>query len=130
MKRISLCVALLIVLSNSSYAYHAYPKDKLLTSTATFIDVRSINARQRLQKIKPKALWVDPHSLMEINDFLKSHIKQKDKEFIIYCSCPDDEYAIAMAEIMDREGYTNVYILKDGFNTLDNYNLLVKDVRK
>lgn len=84
--------------------------------SGTYIDVRSIYARERDVRFHKQAIWVDPHSIMDINDFLVQNQHNKQHNFIIYCSCPNEEYAIAMAEIMEREGFTHVYILKGGWD--------------
>lgn len=112
-----------LVASMTSYTV-AYDVTNTIDSTATYIDVRSINAKERLHADIKGAIWVDPHSLMDINDFLKS--ADKDKKYIVFCACPHDEYSTAFAELMDREGFTSVIVLKDGWDVLSRNHLSIR----
>lgn len=127
MKKVISLAALFAALASQTMAWDYYPTENLQDSKASFVDVRSIYAREFYGGMKPGSTWVDSHSIMSINDFLKHNSYDKNQAFVIYCSCPDDEYAIAMAELMDREGYTNVYVLKDGWQVLTEQNLIDKD---
>lgn len=118
MKRILLLFTLFLSFFSYNFAYNYIMVNDLNTTNGTLIDVRSIYARERDTRFQKGSTWIDPHSLMDINDFLKLNIYNKEQPFIIYCSCPNDEYSIAMAELMDREGFTHVYILKNGWDEL------------
>ena len=117
-------IALTILLSCYVSANANYQITDTLDSSATYIDIRSINAKERLGADMKGAIWVDPHSLMDINDFLKS--ADKKKKYIIFCSCPHEEYSTALAEIMNREGFENIFILKDGWDVISNHHLTVR----
>lgn len=119
---IVLLLFMLIPISTNAYDYLS--EADINNKSITYIDIRSENARNRLGGNKPNAIWVDPHSLMKINNFLKDNLNKKDKKFAIFCACPNDEYAIALAEIMEREGYSKVYVLSQGWDILNSHNLI------
>ena len=131
MKKAFFIVLLLLLCSTPiSYAINYYPSNQLNSDKAIFIDVRSIYAKEYYKSFKPGSIWVDPHSLMEINGFIKDNLSRKDATFVIYCSCPHDEYSIAMTELLEREGFSHVYVLKNGWDILTEQNLITKEGRK
>lgn len=127
MKKIITALAMITAFIPNVMAWNYYPPDKLQDPSISFVDVRSIYAREFYKGMKSGSIWVDSHSITSINDFLKSNMHEKNKTFVIYCSCPDDEYAIAMAELMEREGYTQVYVLQNGWQVLTEKNLILRD---
>lgn len=112
------CLSALLITASNVWAYQVI--DEILPN-AMYIDIRSINAIEYFKADVPGAIWVNPHSLMDINDFLKS--SNKKKSYIIFCACPHDEYSTALAEMMDREGFTDVSVLHDGWDVLEENNL-------
>ena len=65
-----------------------------------------------------------PPKLAHYQQFPKTSDKRK--KYIVFCSCPHDEHSIALAEIMDREGYENVYVLEDGWDILSDNHLTTR----
>ena len=110
-----------ICCSISSYAYQT---TTTLDMSATYIDIRSSHAKELLGEDMIGAIWVNPQDLLTINNFLKTSDKRK--KYIVFCSCPHDEHSIALAEIMDREGYENVYVLEDGWDILSDNHLTTR----
>ena len=100
---------------------YAYQTTSDLDISATYIDIRSSHAKELLNEDMPGAIWVNPQNLLIINNFLKTSDKRK--KYIVFCSCPHDEHSIALAEIMDREGYENVYVLEDGWDIISDNHL-------
>lgn len=85
-------------------------KYKLLMNclSALLITASNVWAYQVIDEILPNAMYID------IN---------KKKSYIIFCACPHDEYSTALAEMMDREGFTDVSVLHDGWDVLEENNL-------
>lgn len=121
MKKLFLVFAMAICCSITSYAYQT---TTTLDMSATYIDIRSAHAKELLGEDMIGAIWVNPQDLLTINNFLKTSDKRK--KYIVFCSCPHDEHSIALAEIMDREGYENVYVLEDGWAILSDNHLTTR----
>ena len=103
---------------------YAYKTTSDLDMSATYIDIRSSHTKELLDEDMPGAIWINPQNLLIINNFLKTSDKRK--KYIVFCSCPHDEHSIALAELMDREGYKNVYVLEDGWDIITDNHLTTR----
>ena len=121
LKKLFLLFVMSICCSINSYAYQT---TTTLDMSATYIDIRSAHAKELLGEDMVGAIWVNPQNLLTINNFLKTSDKRK--KYIVFCSCPHDEHSIALAEIMDREGYENVYVLEDGWDIISDNHLTTR----
>ena len=121
LKKLFLLFVISICCSINSYAYQT---TTTLDMLATYIDIRSSHAKELLGEDMVGAIWINPQNLLTINNFLKTSDKRK--KYIVFCSCPHDEHSIALAEIMDREGYENVYVLEDGWDILSDKHLTTR----
>lgn len=82
----------------------------------TLIDVRSQNSRANSNLIVPGAIWIDPNSGQALQDFINT--ADKDKPYIIFCSCPDDNYSVRAAQLLTKNGFKDVMVLKDGWDSI------------
>jgi rhodanese-related sulfurtransferase len=90
--------------------YSAHPE-------ITLIDVRSIKSRQRSNLGVHGAVWIDPHSEIALKEFVSS--ADKNKTYSIFCSCPDDGFSINAWQILTQSGFSNVSVLKDGWDAIN-----------
>lgn len=83
---------------------------------STFIDVRSQNSRAKSKQTVPGAIWIDPQSGQALQDFIAT--ADKDKAYIIFCSCVDDNYSIRAAQLLTKNGFKDVKVLKNGWDAI------------
>lgn len=85
------------------------------------VDVRSINSRNRSQLELPNEIWINPYKEKPLSDFINN--QDKDKQYVVFCSCIDDGYSIKTAQILTEEGFVNVQVLKNGWDALQAANV-------
>lgn len=82
----------------------------------TLIDVRSANSREGSNLGVKKAIWIDPKSGSALQDFIAT--ADKSLSYTIFCSCVDDNYSIRAAQLLVKNGFKNVVVLKGGWDAL------------
>ena len=83
---------------------------------STLIDVRSINSRNKSKLVIPGEVWINPYSGPELAKFIAA--SDKDKPYTVFCSCVDDNYSIRTAQLLAKNGFKNVNVLKDGWDSI------------
>ena len=80
-------------------------------STPLVVDVRSVTARRLEPKRIPGAIHV-PHDQVDqhLNDFAR------DREVILYCTCPNEASAAQVAKLLMRQGFVKVRPLHGGLD--------------
>lgn len=91
------------------------------------IDVRSTQSRARSGKEVPGEIWIDPYKRKPLTEFINT--QDKDKAYMIYCSCPDDGYSIRAAQILIDNGFANVKVLKDAANLILENRLPMEKIK-
>ncbi|MCE5284345.1 MAG: rhodanese-like domain-containing protein [Pelosinus sp.] len=89
---------------------------KTLQNEVKLLDVRSINSRNKSNLILQKAIWIDPHNESVLLDFIAK--SDKNAVYVVFCSCKDDGYSIRLAQQLNDNGFTNVSVLKNGWNSI------------
>lgn len=84
----------------------------------TLIDVRSKNSRTNSKMGVYGAMWIDPASGQAFQDFVST--ADKNKSYTIFCSCIDDNYSIRAAQMLTKNGFQNVKVLKGGWDAIKN----------
>lgn len=116
--RIVLFAAVMLMLSNIASAaqipYHFITIDEYLKSadSVQMVDVRSVQSRHRSGMEVAKEIWIDPYKKAPLDKFIAG--QDKNKAYVVFCSCSDDGYSIRAAQILSRNGFKNVSVLKDG----------------
>ena len=137
---LSIITALLVMLSITAFAkspsqqpeqieYHfmtlkEYLKDP---SAVQVIDVRSEKSRENNKKEVPGEIWIDPYKKKPLDDFIAQ--QDKEKAYMIYCSCPDDGYSIRAAQILFQNGFVHVKVLKDAAKHIEKNRLPMVDMK-
>ena len=80
------------------------------------IDVRSTYSRGDSKKGIQGAIWIDPHSGDALENFEQK--EDKAKSYIVFCSCKDDGYSIRAAQILLKNGFQHVSVLKGGWDAI------------
>ena len=89
---------------------------KTIKDQSVLIDVRSIYSREGSKRGVVNAIWIDPHSDTALETFMK--YQDKGYNYVIFCSCVDDNYSIRAAQILMKNGFQHVTVLKGGWNAL------------
>lgn len=90
----------------------------------TLIDVRSTTSRNRSKLEIPGEVWINPKSGAALDSFLAS--ADKDTSYVIFCSCPDDNYSIRTAQILAKNGFEKVFVLTNGWDVLQKNDSIEK----
>ena len=91
------------------------------------VDVRSTQSRARSGKEVPGEIWIDPYKRKPLTEFINT--QDKDKAYMIYCSCPDDGYSIRAAQILIDNGFAHVKVLKDAANLILENRLPMEKIK-
>lgn len=91
---------------------------KTTADQTTLIDVRSKNSRTNSKMGVPGAIWIDPASGQALQDFIAK--SDKTKSYTIFCSCVDDNYSIRAAQLLIKNGFQDVKVLKGGWDLIKN----------
>lgn len=116
--RIVLFATVMLMLSSiasaASVSYHFITIDEYLKTadSVQMIDVRSVQSRNRSGMEVSKEIWIDPYKKAPLDKFIAE--QNKNKSYVVFCSCPDDGYSIRAAQILSQKGFQNVSVLKDG----------------
>lgn len=90
---------------------------KIIKDQAVLIDVRSIYSREGSKRGVPGAIWIDPHNGADLETFMK--YQDKGYNYVIFCSCVDDNYSIRAAQILMKNGFQHVTVLKGGWDAIN-----------
>ncbi|WP_346354722.1 rhodanese-like domain-containing protein [Azotosporobacter soli] len=90
-------------------------------SNVTLLDVRSKNSRANSQQGIEGEVWIDPHSGDALNQFVGS--ADKSKPYVIFCSCVDDNYSVRAAQILTKNGFELVFVLRGGWDSLKSVGI-------
>jgi len=82
----------------------------------TLLDVRSVNSRTKSNQAIPGEIWINPYSGNILQNFITS--ADKNVSYTIFCSCVDDNYSIRAAQILLKNEFKNVTVLKGGWDKL------------
>lgn len=93
----------------------------------TLIDVRSVMSRDRSKLEVQDEIWINPYKEKALEDFIST--QDKDKPYVIYCSCTNDNYSIRTAQILTKRGFTNVKVLKDGWDSIQKSNIKLVEIK-
>lgn len=85
------------------------------------IDVRSEQSRERSNLQVANEIWINPYKTKPLEDFIANN--DKTKSYVIFCSCVKDNYAIRAAQILTKRGFSNVKVLKDGWDSIQKSNM-------
>lgn len=128
-KVILIAVVAIFVTIFTAETSHAQPVEASFLSIAdymvargnvTLLDVRSKNSRANSQQGIAGEVWIDPHSGDALNQFVNS--ADKSKPYVIFCSCVDDNYSVRAAQILTKNGFELVFVLKGGWDSLKTTN--------
>lgn len=117
---------LLIVISSVSYA-NPVPysfislEDYQSSKTIQIVDVRSEQSRLKSGMEVSGEIWINPYKTKALEDFIANN--DKSKSYVVYCSCLDDNYAIRTAQILTKRGFSDVKVLKNGRELVENNKL-------
>jgi rhodanese-related sulfurtransferase len=75
----------------------------------------------------PGEIWINPYKTKALEDFVANN--DKEKAYVVYCSCLDDGYAIRTAQILTKRGFTNVKVLKNGRDIIENHKLPMEKIK-
>jgi rhodanese-related sulfurtransferase len=101
---------------------------KLVANDTTLIDVRSVNSRSKSKMGLPNSVWINPYSGPELEKFITS--SDKDKSYVVFCSCTDDNYSIRAAQLLTKNGFKNVTVLKGGWDAIVKSGLPTEPLQK
>jgi len=82
----------------------------------TVIDVRSANGRAKSRFGIPSAIWIDPDSGPAIDNFIATADKMK--PYTIFCACTHDEHSIQAAQLLTKNGFKHITVLKGGWKAI------------
>lgn len=122
------------IASAAQISYHFIAIDEYLKTadSVQMVDVRSVQSRSRSGMEVSGEIWIDPYKKDPLDKFIAE--QDKNKAYVVYCSCKDDGYSIRTAQILSKNGFKNVSVLKDGSAVIkDNLLPMVKikgDARK
>ena len=104
--------------------------DEYLATPEKFqvVDVRSVTSRTNNGKEVAGEIWINPHKKKAIDDFVST--QDKNLAYLIYCSCLDDGYSIRAAQILYRNDFKNVFVLKDGSECIKSGKLPMVEISK
>ena len=91
------------------------------------IDVRSENSRSKSKKEVAGEIWINPYKKKPLDDFIAQ--QDKEKLYMIYCSCPDDGHSIRAAQILFQNGFVHVKVLKDAAKHIEKNRLPMVDMK-
>lgn len=118
-----LCL-LVILISIPAYAtpikvnFISIENYKSSAENTTLLDVRSSKSRINSNQIVSGAIWIDPNSGQALQDFIAT--SDKAKSYTIFCSCVDDNYSIRAAQLLTKNRFQNVKVLKGGWDSIKN----------
>lgn len=119
-----LCLAAFMIIPLTSLAYtkpidvHFITIDEYKTNQSgiTLLDVRSTNSRERSKLTVPREIWINPKSGQALDSFVVT--ADKEKSYTVFCSCVDDNYSIRAAQLLTKNGFKHVSVLKGGWDEI------------
>lgn len=109
------------------YKFISVDQYKQSQDKITLLDVRSVMSRSRSNLEIKDAIWIDPYSGKALEDFLSSH--DKDKQYVIFCSCTEDNYSIRAAQILSKNEFKNVKVLKNGWDSIKSSDIKLTPIK-
>lgn len=94
----------------------------------TLLDVRSTTSRERSKLEVPGEVWINPKSGQALEDFEKT--ADKDKHYTVFCSCVDDNYSIRSAQLLTKNGFKHVSVLKGGWDEIIKSDIELSPIKE